>query len=69
MYFTLLNSVTVGGNEDKNFQPSGFLNLVGISYDSLKRTLSLVMVLLAQDKANAKTCVHTSETTIRMLEI
>jgi len=65
----VLNSVTVGGNEVQNLQPSGFLNLLGISYDSLTRVLSLVMVLLAQDNTNAKTCVHTSETTIRMLEI
>jgi hypothetical protein len=64
-----MNSVTIGGNEDQNLQPSGFLNLVGISYDSLTRALSFVMVLLALDNTNAKTCVHTSETTIRMLEI
>ena len=69
IYFILLNSVTVGGDEDQNLQPAGFLNLVGISYVSLMRALSLVMVLLAQDNTNAKTCVHISETTIRMLEI
>jgi len=61
--------VTIGDNEDQNLQPTGFFNLVGISYDSLMRALSLVMVLLAQDNTNAKTCVHTSETTIRMLVI
>ena len=61
--------MTLGGNEDQNLQPSSILNFVGISYDALTRALSFVMVLLAQDNTNAKTCVHTSETTIRILEI